>query len=278
MKFPVLATLFLISAHCNCFGQQANSATNKVEGNTNGSVYQAGGDIIFQAKRGSVTFASIVPAEKSSWIFCPERTKIAKEYQKALSENKRQPDFADQTLFIGKACIPSLFSMGGDVWLPDTESKNQDGGQAVDEPFFDVTLRNASDETVVFTEVGVEVLMAGIRHPIWGDGFGPIEIGVFKHFEVSFPKTVVDRRAKDSWEWHVWDFKSDPKECFTKLENPTALPPNHVMRYTIRLADFVWTVCAEHEIPANHAVVRMVVKAGDLGYIKSHLIYLNQWQ
>jgi hypothetical protein len=222
-----------------------------------------------EAKPPTLTFASIEPAVGGTWT----SNEGLEKYARKLRANKSLDDSDEGNLsnVVNHFCIPDLFDEVVRFWNPDDIHKSKDGEQAVAEPVLDVTVRNVSDDPVVITDVGFEVVMAGIKHITAGEPSVPYELGVFKSYQLSFPKLFSNRHK-------VWNFRKDPKTVFVKCKNPIVIPPKQLMRYTLQIKDFVWANVPEDMLPPNHAVIRLLVVAGDAGVARSETIYLNTWE
>jgi hypothetical protein len=222
----------------------------------------------------TLKFASIEPATDGTW----QRSQDIEEFIR----HRQEPPDEHLTSWISKACIENLLIASAFFWEP-AEKQNSEGVEAVGEPVFDVTISNVSDEPAVITGVGFELLMAGLLHPTWGEGFKPYEIPVFKDFQVRFPQirlTGVKLEDKQIWQRYVWDFRAKPQLAYVKCKNPIALPAKQTLRYRLQIKDFVWAKESDDGLaPApNHAVIRLVVLGGDAGVAKSEPIYLNTVQ
>ena len=224
-----------------------------------------------EARPPALKFASIEPAVGGTWKSDEETEKYARK----LREHKTLDSDEQDASFVNKACIADLFAEAVRFWVPDDTHNSKDGEQMVGEPVFDATLRNISDDPVVITGVGFEVVMAGILHPTFGEGFAPYEIAVFKDYQLSFPKLY---KEKSDYQRYVWDFRKDPKAVSIKCKSPIALPPKELMRYTLQIRDFVWAKTPEEMLAPNHALIRLLVIAGDAGVARSETIYLNTIQ
>jgi hypothetical protein len=196
------------------------------------------------------------------------------------ASKQRQDDSSEEgtSMWIGKAWIRSILDQAHHFWTPNG-TQNEDGTEdLLAEPIFDITLRNTSDDPAVITAIGFEVLMAGILHPTFGEGFESYEIKVFANYELPFPKLEIRWKEKSDYQRFVWDLRTKPRITIVKCKNPILLPPKHVFRYTLRITDFVWTKKQENIVAANHALIRLLVVAGDAGTVRSDTIYLNTIQ
>jgi hypothetical protein len=120
--------------------------------------------------------------------------------------------------------------------------------------------------------------MAGISHPTFGEGFEPFTVKISFSYTLPFPKFLRRYKTKDDWQRFIWDKRASPVASMVRFDDPVGLPPNGVVRYLLKIKDFCWAKSADNEMPANHALVRLVVHMGDAGVLRSDNIYLNSIQ
>ena len=111
-------------------------------------------------------------------------------------------------VLVADKLLKPLYKDAAQVWMP---KQNNEPNDPDSDPAFDLTVTRTSDEPAAVTALGFEVLMAGIRHPTFGDSYEAFVPDIFHSYQLNFPDfSLPASTPKSKWQGYIWDMSTRP--------------------------------------------------------------------